>query len=491
MKISTLLNFIDPSVPFPDVTIGGICDDSRRVFAGALFIALPGTRVDGAQYMDEAIAAGACAICCAGDTLSVETYKGVPLIRIPDITRHLGHIAAQYYHHPSQSLSIVGVTGTNGKSSLVYLLNAWFVSQQRQAAFIGTIGCGQVGAYETVGMTTLPAVPLQAQLATLRDAGMEVVTMEVSSHAVSQHRVAGIHFHDLFFTNLSQDHLDYHKTLEAYAEQKMQLFAYPGVQRIITNADDAWGRKLIQRYQDSHHVIAYGTEPMQHLGLPMVQATHATLDLTQTVIELNTSWGRTVVTSPLIGEGNLYNVLALCGYVLSHGISIEELPAAIAALPTVPGRMERFTAPQRPQVIIDYAHSDAALAMVLAFLRPRCHGKLVVVFGCGGERPVARRYGMGQVADQYADEIVLTEDNPRSEPVEQINAMILRDIQHPDKVRFIPDRAKAIEDAINACNADDVVLVSGKGHEPYQEKAGKRTPHSDVAVTTASLYRNQ
>lgn len=490
MKISTLLHFIDPDTRFPDTPVHGICDDSRHVSAGSLFIALPGARVDGALYIDEAIAAGAHAVLCAGEALTVESYKGVPLITIPEITQHLGTIAARYHQHPSMDMAMIGVTGTNGKSSLVYLLNAWFLYQQRQAAFIGTIGCGQVGSYQGVGMTTLPAVPLQGRLASLRDKGMEVVTMEVSSHAVSQHRVAGIHFNDLFFTNISADHLDYHKTLEAYAEQKMRLFAYPGVEQIITNADDHWGRKLIQQYRDSHKIIAYGSQPMQHLGVPMVQATETLLDLTHTVIHIDTSWGASVVTSPLIGEGNVYNVLALCGYVLSQGVPIDKLPAVMATLPTVPGRMERFHAPNRPTVIVDYAHSEASLAMVLTFLRPRCQGKLVAVFGCGGERPVERRYGMGRVADEHADEIILTEDNPRSESVEEINTMIMRDMQQPGKVRIIPNRCEAIEDAINACNDGDVVLVSGKGHEQYQEKAGKRYPHSDIAVITACLYRN-
>ena len=356
---------------------------------------------------------------------------------------------------------------------MVYLLNAWFLAQQRQAAFIGTIGCGQVDAYAEIGMTTLPAVPLQGRLASLRDRGIDVVTMEVSSHAVCQHRVAGVHFNDLFFTNISPDHLDYHKTVEAYAEQKMQLFAYPGVERIISNMDDKWGRILIQQYQHSHQVVAYGFQDQPHLGVSKVYATHIIFGLSQTVIHIDGSWGACVVTSPLIGEGNVYNVLALCGYMLSNGVSIVNLPPLIAALPTVPGRMESFQVPQRPTVIIDYAHSEAALAMVLAFLRPLCSGKLVVVFGCGGERPVERRYGMGRIADEYADEIILTEDNPRGETVDHINAMIMRDIQQPEKVRIIPDRRMAIEDAINACNDDDVVLVSGKGHEQYQEKSGK------------------
>ncbi|MBT4884937.1 MAG: UDP-N-acetylmuramoyl-L-alanyl-D-glutamate--2,6-diaminopimelate ligase [Legionellales bacterium] len=489
MKLKEIIHKVYAVNIDSDIAIKKLSIDSREIDSGDCFVAVKGERFDGADYIENAIASGAVAVIVASEVFfeSVRSNTKVVVVGLPDLATKLGNLAAAFYSFPSRDMNVVGVTGTNGKSSMVYLLAAALKFIKKKSAFIGTMGYGDVDNYNYATRTTEMAIKLQHMFSQLSEKKFSHVAMEVSSHGISQHRIVGVDFNGLIFTNISGDHLDYHGDIASYAETKLSIFKREGLDIIITNIDDDFGKKIVRRH-GGDNVVCYGLQSnIQEFGCKYVAANYINYTMAGTNLKIQSSWGSVNVSTRLIGTGNVYNILAISAYLLFAGVDLLDLPVIISSLPNIPGRMEVFGGGNKPTVVVDYAHSEDSFAAVLKFLMAHCSGSLVSVFGCGGERPVDRRSGMGRVADLYADKIILTQDNPRGENIADINSTILANISDNTKVTLIDDRDDAIENAINSCKCGDVVLVSGKGHEQYQHIKGGRYRHSDVEVVLKHL----
>jgi UDP-N-acetylmuramoyl-L-alanyl-D-glutamate--2,6-diaminopimelate ligase len=391
----------------------------------------------------------------------------VPNVGVAQLKQRAGELAAAFHRRPSEQLWACGITGTNGKTSCSQWLAALLEASGTRAGVIGTLGSGYPGQLAGGANTTPDALELQALLAGFRDSGARAVAMEVSSHGLEQGRVSAVRFRCALFTNLSHDHLDYHGSMEAYAAAKSRLFAMPGLEAAVLNLDDALGARLAKELAGRVRVIGYGLQ--------------RGADLTVRNGAIESSWGRAPANINAVGTFNALNALGLLGCLVAYGIPFQEAAQELAALPPVPGRMERVG--ERPLVIVDYAHTPDALEKVLGALRPVASargGRLAVVFGAGGDRDPTKRPLMGAVAAKLADRVVVTSDNPRSEDP----AAIIRQIGLGPG---IADRAEAIGTAIAEAEESDVVLIAGKGHEAYQEIAGRRHEFSDAAVARAAL----
>ncbi|MGE5640335.1 MAG: UDP-N-acetylmuramoyl-L-alanyl-D-glutamate--2,6-diaminopimelate ligase [Clostridia bacterium] len=448
-----------------------LCSDSRRAGPGAAFFAYPGEAADGRAYISDALARGAAAVVWEQENFRWQPEWRAPNAPVRNLKQQAGPLAAAFYGHPSESLWVCGVTGTNGKTSCSHWIAAALAKDGVRGAVIGTLGSGTPGALQSAGNTTPDALDLQALLKRFVEDKQEVVAMEVSSHGLVQGRVNGIAFDCALFTNLTQDHLDYHGSMEAYGEAKAQLFDAPGLATAVINLDDAFGRALAQRLAGRLRVIGYG------LG---DKAPARTDDYLAASLLAGIDTGQ-------VGSFNTHNVLGVTGCLLAYGMTIEEIRGVLRHLPSVPGRMQKIG--ERPLVVVDYAHTPDALEKVLAELRPAAQergGKLAVVFGAGGDRDPAKRTLMGEAAARLADRVILTSDNPRSEDPLQIIAQVKKGAARGETEA---DRARAIERAILEAAAEDVVLIAGKGHEDYQEIAGRRLPFSDAAQARAALAR--
>jgi UDP-N-acetylmuramoyl-L-alanyl-D-glutamate--2,6-diaminopimelate ligase len=464
--------------------------DSRRVEPGDAFAACPGERTDGRRYIGQAIDRGAAGV--LWEPASFDWAQGwrVANVAVRDLKRRLAEIADVAFGHPSRDLWVVGVTGTNGKTSCSHWIAEALAGSGRQAAVLGTLGNGLVGRdgvlLEPSANTTMDGALLHETFARLRRDGACAVAMEVSSHGLDQHRVDGTDFDVALFTNLSRDHLDYHRTMEAYAEAKARLFDWPTLSVAVINVDDPFGAALAQR------VDARGCRVIRY-GLHAADVTAASLCHTSSGIEfvVRTPWGEAPVRAPLFGTFNVANLLGVIGTLGASGLALADIAASLARLRAPAGRMQRLGGSDLPTVVIDYAHSPDALAKVLGALRPMvpASGQLVCVFGCGGDRDPGKRPQMGQIAEALADRVVITSDNPRSENPVAIIAAIRSGLRDPARATVEPDRAAAIADAVAAATLADVVLIAGKGHEDYQEVAGVRHPFSDRAQVEAALAR--
>ncbi len=485
--------FVDAS---DDVMISGISDDSRQVRPGDLFLALRGAHCHGSQFIAQALDAGARAIAVevgAEQRLGAEfaacRERGVGLFPILGLGRKAGIIAARFHDHPSETLQVIGITGTNGKTSCSQFLAQCLHHKGRRCAVIGTLGYGFLGALHPIGHTTPMGPALQAILAGLRDAGAGSVAMEVSSHALAQGRVEGVCFELAVLTNLSQDHLDYHGDMSRYAEAKKRLFRMPGLARAVLNLDDALGRELAAELAGGEtEVLGYSLTGQQAMNGAVVQGEDLRLTPEGMRLRVCSPWGGGELSSALLGRFNAANLLAVLTSLLGLGWPLEQALSRLSRVEAPPGRLERL--PPRagkPTVVIDYAHTPDALEQVLHTLRGHCRGELWLVFGCGGERDRGKRAQMGRVAEAGADHIVLTDDNPRAEPPQAIVTDILAGIADTAKVDCEHDRSRAIALAIGRAGADDVVLIAGKGHEQYQLVAGRRLPFSDRAMAEKYL----
>lgn len=472
-----------------DLPVTLISYDSRYIIPDTCFIALQGHVYNGEDYIDEAIANGATSVLQQKDTFNIKYHAdyNVPIITIPNLSEKVGNLAAAFYNYPSKELNLVGITGTNGKSSLVFLIANALEELEQKAAFLGTIGRGSTNNYKPCSRTTEPPVLLQKHLAELKKTKTQTVAMEVSSHAISLNRIAGCDFSCLLFTNLSPDHIDFHKDYEEYKNVKLSLFkSYPKLP-IIANIDDKVGLELLNNHANERQTIGYSINGAIPDKSQYVIATKVEYSLQSTIINVNTSWGNTRIKTNLIGVFNVYNTLALLAYLLSVNYNLSQIEKITNKLKNIPGRMELFQNKNKPLVVLDYAHNGEALEGILDFLRKHALGNIICVFGCGGDRPKARRFDMGKVASNYADNIFLTQDNPRSEDINNINNDILQAIENKNKVSIIHDRKDAISQAIKSCKNTDVVLVSGKGHEQFQEIAGVKYKYSDIAAIKAAL----
>jgi len=455
--------------------------DSRRCAPGSAFFAYPGEKADGRRFIADAVARGASAVLWEAENFAWSAAWRVPNAAVPDLKQQAGTLASRFHGDPSHALWTCGVTGTNGKTSSSHWIAAALERHGARTGVIGTLGGGFAGALRDAGNTTPDALELQAMLKDLRSAGARAVAMEVSSHGLVQGRVNGVRFACGVFTNLSHDHLDYHGTMQAYGEAKAQLFAMPGLRHAVLNLDDAFGRELARRLAGRVHTIGSSVDAS-------APATPVDEFIALQGAQLVSTLGRVPFATRQVGRFNRSNVLGVVGALLAYGISLPDAVRLVADLPDVPGRMEQVGA--RPLVIVDYAHTPDALEKVLTALQPVARergGRLAVVFGAGGDRDPAKRPLMGAVAERLADRVLVTSDNPRSEdPAGIIDAIAAG--MRKGAMRE-PDRARAIEQAVLEAAPQDVLLIAGKGHESYQEIAGRRLPFSDQAVARAALAR--
>jgi len=472
------------AVPANESRVSDLTLDSREARSGSLFLALPGRTVHGLKFAAEAAKRGATVVLYepSADVDLPKLPAGVFAAAVPGLKDLVGRIADRFFNWPSSQLRIIGITGTNGKTTCAYLLAQCLEKLGSQAAYMGTIGWGRTVSLAAPTLTTPDAVTLHRQLAQLRAAGVRDVAMEVSSQALDQDRVAAVRFHAAAFTNLSRDHLDYHETMSAYGEAKARLFDAPDLRHIIVNIGDAFGRELARKLAGRAPLTAIwiGTGESGWLAERALQATDVTLDLHGISMRVSGSFGRAEVTTRLLGRFNAENSLVVIACLLSLGASLEAAAKALAECAAPPGRMEVVApaARDKPMAVVDYAHTPDALAKALAALREHCKGVLWCVFGCGGDRDPGKRSIMGSIADEWADQIIVTDDNPRSENPQTITRAIVSGIK-TRVPRVIHDRGEAIATALKEARAGDVVLIAGKGHEDYQIYGDTRRSFSD------------
>ncbi|HTE39581.1 MAG TPA: UDP-N-acetylmuramoyl-L-alanyl-D-glutamate--2,6-diaminopimelate ligase [Steroidobacteraceae bacterium] len=458
----------------PDFAVSDLTLDSRTVTNGAAFVALPGLRNHGIAFAPQAIANGAAAILWepTAGIASPESTRQTAVIAVADLGRKVGELADRFFSSPSAQLSIAGVTGTNGKTTSAYLVAAAFSALNRGAGYAGTLGYGHIDALATSAHTTADCITVHRQLASMRDAHDQYVGMEVSSHALDQGRIDGVRLHSALFTNLTRDHLDYHGTLEAYGAAKEKLFFRAGLQHCALNAADPFGRevigRLMQRSDRAATTAFASTDRYKQLGDRQLFATHVEPGAAGLRVSFDGSWGAGRIDSQLIGGFNVENILGVLAILLGMDVTIDRAIAALERCSAPPGRMETLSVANKPLVVIDYAHTPDALSKALQTARAHAKGRVICVFGCGGDRDAGKRPLMGEIAEASADVIVLTDDNPRMEDPDAIIADIQQGLGKPSAAIVERDRAKAIERAIALASPDDLVLIAGKGHEDYQ-----------------------
>ncbi|NLG76179.1 MAG: UDP-N-acetylmuramoyl-L-alanyl-D-glutamate--2,6-diaminopimelate ligase [Xanthomonadaceae bacterium] len=492
-NLATLLQGIAPERA-PSAHVSDLTLDSRQVEAGGAFVALTGLRTHGLAFLEQALSRGAAAVLWepAAGVAAPRLPVGVIGVRVPDLTRQLGTIADRFFDAPSSEIRIAAVTGTNGKTTIAYMLAEALEKLGIDAAYTGTLGFGRVGAVRARSHTTPDCITVHRELAELRDDGVRSVAMEVTSHALVQQRVAGVRFDAALFTNLTRDHLDYHGTFEAYGEAKARLFEWPTLKHAIVNLDDPFGATLTQRVRGTALTV-YGRESLATTDVSSeacyVRATHVVAEPVGLSIEIDSAWGRGRLHSRLIGAFNVDNVLAVLAALLGFDVPLRDALQTIEQGTAPPGRMEMLIAPGKPLVVVDYAHTPDALDKALRAVRAHSTGKLHCVFGCGGERDVGKRPLMGSIAETQADAVIVTDDNPRGEDGDAIVAAILDGMREPTKAHVQRDRAAAIELAIARAAPGDAVLIAGKGHENYQIVGSTRRHFSDREVALAALGR--
>lgn len=456
--------------------------DSRNVRPGDLFLAVPGNKVDGRAHIGDALKRGAAAVAYEVEGATVLPMTDVPLIPVKGLIAQLSDIAGRFYGEPSRLVNLVGVTGTNGKTSITQLVAQALDALGEHCGLIGTLGTGFHGALQSGRLTTPDPIAVQSTLYDLKKAGAHAVAMEVSSHALDQGRVAALDFDIAVLSNLSRDHLDYHGSMQAYAAAKARLFAWPGLKCRVLNLDDAFGRELVEQAHDSR-LITYSLSDASatlccrdaHFDDHGVRAT------------LVTAHGEYSLRSPLLGRFNLSNVLAAVGVLMGMAYPLDDILKAMRNVEGPAGRMQRLGGSDKPLVVVDYAHTPDALDQVLQALRPHAKGQLLCLFGCGGDRDSGKRPLMAQVAERLADRVLVTDDNPRSEDPQRIFDDIRAGFSSAANATFVAGRGAAIAQLIASASLDDVIVLAGKGHEDYQEIDGERQPFSDLQQAGQAL----
>ena len=464
---------VPPGLANPDVRL--VSCDSRRLGAGSVFVGLPGTQADGGRFWRQALQSGAVAALIGAEAAAAEPPGADdPVLVVPDpVAQWAGLLAAAFWGQPSQRMALIGVTGTNGKTTTTHLIEHLSARCGRPSALFGTLVNRWPGQSVTAQHTTAFADVLQAQLAQAVEAGAQVGAMEVSSHALDQQRVAGCQFSGAIFTNLTQDHLDYHASMQDYFEAKARLFAPPLLAPeagVVVNGDDPWGARLAERLGQRCWRSSFDADGGAELRL--ADLVFSAQGVSGTLIS---PLGSGPFRSPLLGRFNLMNQLQAVGALLQQGLPLARLLEALADFRGVPGRMERVSVGRpengngrHPAVLVDYAHTPDGLESALAACRPFTAGELICVFGCGGDRDRGKRPQMGAIAARLADRVVVTSDNPRTEDPAQILADVVAGIPAGTALEVEPDRARAIAAAIAAAGPADLVLIAGKGHEDYQ-----------------------
>ncbi len=464
--------------------VKNITSDSRKVQAGSLFLAYPGNESDGRNYIAEAIKKGASAVIWDSEDFEWNADWDIENKHIKQLRLQAGNIASQFYDEPSTKMWMIGVTGTNGKTSITQWLSQCFNHLGNKTAVIGTLGNGLPNQLSPSTNTTPDAVLLQELLADYVKQDVKTVAMEVSSHGLHQGRVRGVHFDVAVLSNLTRDHLDYHGTLEDYAAVKRRLFIENDLKVAVLNSDDDFGKEIeVALKATGTSVLSYGIESGD------VRATELHFENTHFAFYANTPFGNAPVKANLIGRFNVYNVLAVLATLLASKVSLDDAVEAIMHIQSASGRMQQLGGGNVPLVVVDYAHTPDALEKVLTALKVQAKAKVVCVFGCGGNRDTGKRELMGKIASEIADAVVVTSDNPRDEDPDKIIQEIIAGMHGSYAVEA--DRAKAISIGIFSAKPNDIVLIAGKGHENYQEIAGKKHPFSDVeqAQSVLKIYQ--
>jgi UDP-N-acetylmuramoyl-L-alanyl-D-glutamate--2,6-diaminopimelate ligase len=490
MKFLKLLDGVEILAQSGDASISGIEYDSRKVKPGTLFVAMRGGATDGSRYIDQAIAKGAVAV--VSDSSNEPQRAGVACAQVSHGRRSLARISANFYGQPANRLGITGITGTNGKSTTAFVLEAILTAASRKSLLVGTIEYHVVGQVLPAPHTTPEALELNQLFASAVSAGATEAVMEVSSHALEQQRVFGIGFDVAVFTNLTRDHLDYHKDMEQYFAAKSALFEGCGTdapRMAVLNTDDPYGKQLRQVCQArGSRTTTYGLESGDF------HAENVAITLQSTCFRMVTPQGVIPIVSPLIGKVNVYNILAAAAAADARGCSSKEIADGIASLAFVPGRFQRVDCGQPFTVVVDYAHTDDALRNLTKLAREFVaqaggRGRVITLFGCGGDRDRAKRPLMGEAAGRGSDLVVLTSDNPRSEdPVAVINDALVGVQRSGAKYKIEPDRQAAIALALSTAMAGDIVLLAGKGHEKTQVSREGSRPFDDVEVARDLLH---
>ena len=470
--------------------VKGLCLDSRKVQPGDLFFALAGSQSHGIRHAEAAAAAGACAILydpAAGGADLAPTNLSIPCIPVNDLGQCIGFIADRFFGEPSLHMDVIGITGTNGKTSCSHFL-ATALAHNGPSAVVGTLGWGLPGSLHPTDHTTPDAIEVHCLLAKLRARSFATVAMEASSHGLHQGRLNGIRFEGGLFTNLSRDHLDYHLTMESYLEAKLRLVSWPGLKFIAFNLDDESAKAVMARAEGPIRKIGY-TLDESHVpvnGIEIVQA--SSIKHSQHGISFDVHFGKQAarIFAPLFGSFNVENLMGVIAVLLAKGFPLTEITQRLEKVSAVPGRMERFCSDQGATAVVDYAHTPDALEKALSSLRLHCRGLLWVVFGCGGDRDRGKRPQMGSIAESLANHVILTDDNPRSEDGDAIIADIIGGCKRRD-ITVQRDRHLAITYALEQLGPDDVLLIAGKGHEDTQEIKGVKQPFSDREVVTQWL----
>lgn len=510
------------SIPYATlgVNIARLMTDSRAVQAGDTFVAYPGEKMDGRQFIAQAIEQGANAVIWENQDFEWNPNWQVPNLGVADLRRRAGWLADAIYGQPSEKLWVVGVTGTNGKTSTSHWIAQALDDSNRRCALIGTLGNGFHGTLKTSANTTPDAICVHALLAEYVRVGAQALAMEVSSHALSQGRVNGVSFDIALLTNLSRDHFDYHGNMQNYAAAKRKLFYWHSLKYVVLNLDDAFGQELAEQLQDSAvEVIGYALRPLskklpqvERPGLRMVYGELLEMSGQGMKLAIKSSWGVAHINSSLVGRFNAENLLGALAVLLVSKIDLHAAALSLSKVQAVSGRMQRLGSAQQPTVIVDYAHSPDALEKVLLALREvsQFHStakgaevneqaigdqlssrstslsRLICVFGCGGERDRGKRGLMGKIAEQFSDHCIITSDNPRNEDPHNIIAEIVNGMS-ATKHEIIVERGAAIRLAISQARQSDTVLIAGKGHEDYQEVKGVRHPFNDVLIAQQAL----
>ncbi|WP_416413142.1 UDP-N-acetylmuramoyl-L-alanyl-D-glutamate--2,6-diaminopimelate ligase [Pantoea sp. App145] len=466
-----------PARPLRDMTL-----DSRSAASGDLFIAVAGHHADGRRFIPQAIAQGVAAVIAEAEGEAsdgdIREMHGVPVIYLAQLPQRLSALAGRFYQQPAEKLKLIGVTGTNGKTTTTQLIAQWANLLGETGAVMGTVGNGLYGRLVPAENTTGSAVDVQHVLHDLVGQGATLTAMEVSSHGLVQHRVAALPFAAAVFTNLSRDHLDYHGDMQSYESAKWLLFSEHQVDAAIINADDEVGRRWLAKLPDAVAVTMQDNlQPGCHGR--WLKATQVTYHDGGAHIRFSSSWGDGEFDSRLMGAFNVSNLLLALATLLSLDYPLASLVSSASQLLPVTGRMEVFSAPDKPTVVVDYAHTPDALEKALEAARLHCKGQLWCLFGCGGDRDRGKRPLMGAIAEQFADVVVITDDNPRSEDPQAIVNDILTGLLDPGRARVVAGRAQAVTNAIMQAKSNDIVLVAGKGHEDYQIVGNRRLDYSD------------
>ena len=478
----------------PELSVTDLHMDSRQIKPGDAFVAVPGAQVHGFEFADKAVAMGALAVICDQSITARSAHFDFPIILIPELNERLAELASRFYGAPDDGMTLVAVTGTNGKTSVAHFIAQVWQQWQGRAGLIGTLGAGPLNALTDTQHTTPDIFETYSQLAKLRAADIGLTAMEVSSHALDQNRVGLLSFDLGIFTNLSHDHLDYHGSMENYAAAKLRLFTEYQPRFSVLNIADKVGRQWQQVLSESTQCITYFGDSADQVesasSQPQADLYASNVVLTEEGIRfhLHSPWGNAEIQSNLLGRFNLDNLLATAASLGLLGMPFPKLCHALEMVQPVIGRMQRISADiDQPLVVVDYAHTPDALNQALSSLRLHTDDQLFCVFGCGGERDRKKRPLMARAAEKLSDRVFLTSDNPRNEDALTIINEVVTGFKQPQNVTIEPDRASAIRLAVYAAKKGDVILIAGKGHEQYQQFGSKRLPFDDAAEARLAL----